>query len=255
MGDDDLTAGLGSGGDADSANSRGVESVRDQMELAVGLLRISRTNLAPGCLGHSNNGGRICHSISFARSSYCAGTLLGAEEEADKIEGGREPFVAEVNDDGQAGKFLAEFLNQQNAGERRNGDKHEVDIPRPNNAARGARKYREPSHLGIGLQNSLKSSFKKVRLAGWRTQRLYFGRWLSSGDESLDPLLYAERKVECDGPMNRDFARNLLEQRRDRNRQPMRCARSARRAGFLRREIARKARGPQNPAPPTGGNE
>ena len=48
-----------------TAQPCGVESVGDQLKLAVRLLRISGANLAARGLGNCDNGGGVCHGAGF----------------------------------------------------------------------------------------------------------------------------------------------------------------------------------------------
>ena len=66
---------------------------------------------------------------------------------------------------------------------------------------------------GSGSRMFSKSSLEKVRLAGGRQSRQSCRQDFRSGNQPLDPLLDAERKVERDGAVNCHFGRNLLEQR------------------------------------------
>ena len=117
---------------------RGVKSVGDEVEFALGFARIAGANLTARRLGHRDNGGGVLHGRRFCVLRNFAGAFAAAEEKADQIECGRQPFIAEVHDDGQMGKLLAQLFHQQNGGKRRHGDEDKVDFSLFHDAACGA---------------------------------------------------------------------------------------------------------------------
>ena len=156
-------------GDAERSSLVASNPLGIRMELVVRLLRITGANFAARGLGDCYNGGCICHGTCFGIAGDPSSAF--AATEADQVDGGRQPLVSEIDDDGQARELLPEFLYQENTGEWRHRDEDKVNVSLLDDAARSISKNRKPSHLRVRQQNVLQSSLEEIRLSGWGSRQ------------------------------------------------------------------------------------
>src|ERR1035441_10696487 len=123
------------------------------MEFPVGFLRIPPANLSAGGLRNCDNDSRVFHGGCFSPAGDRTGAIALAK--ADEVDCGGKPFIAEVDYDWQVWKLLAEFLNQESAGERWHRDQDKINLSFFDDSARRACEHWKPGHLWIGQEKSL----------------------------------------------------------------------------------------------------
>src|ERR1035437_10565010 len=110
------------------------------MEFALRFVRIPAMNFASRGFCDCNYRRRIFYATCLRSARNRESTLTAAK--ANKPDGARQPFIAEVDHDRQKGELFPELLDQENGREGWRRDEDQVDISLPNNAAGSARQHR-----------------------------------------------------------------------------------------------------------------
>ncbi len=100
MGEQDLSIRARGGRIGQASHLRGVEAVRDQLELVLGLVRIPGTNQPARGLCDRHNGRGVFYRSGLCLPGELVRTLTIAEREAYELERCRDPLIAEIDDDG-----------------------------------------------------------------------------------------------------------------------------------------------------------
>src|SRR5581483_30545 len=118
----------------------------------------------PGCVRYGNDRGRIRYSIGLdsARDLLCPRTI--AERETNEFERGGDPLIAEVGDDQQIRKLLAQLLDQEKIRKGRDCDKHNIDLAIANDARSYAREHRKPGDLRVRQEHVIEDPLQEAGL-------------------------------------------------------------------------------------------